>query len=64
MNTWKVTVNINNNTEQKVIYIRDAETEEEAYSRAKRYFINERPEIDFCGVEKAEIIGKLSFKIK
>ena len=56
MKTWKVVVNINNNNEQKTIFIKDAETKEEAYSDAKRYFLLEKPEIDFCGVESAKQI--------
>jgi len=53
MKAWKVVVNINDNTEQKTIFIKDAENEEKAYSDAKQYFILEKPEIDFCGVESA-----------
>jgi len=53
MKTWKVVVNVNNNTEQKTIFIKDARNKSEAYSDAKRYFILERPEIDFCSVENA-----------
>ncbi len=53
MYNWKVVVNVNNNKEQKTIFIRKVETKEQAYSDAKRYFILERPEIDFCGVESA-----------
>ena len=54
--TFKVTCNINNFTDTKVIFLKNMESEEEAYSEAKRYFILSRPEIDFCSVEKAEKI--------
>lgn len=55
MKTWKVTVNINNFTEQKLVFAR-ADSMEEAYFWAKRYYIEKQPDVDFCGVESAVII--------
>jgi predicted AlkP superfamily phosphohydrolase/phosphomutase len=55
MKQWKVivNVNVNNSVEQKTVFIRDAKNKEEAYSKAKKYFILERPEINFHSVESA-----------
>ncbi len=53
MKSWKVTAAINNRTEQETIFIKHAKTMEEAYSEAKRYYILQKPEIDFCGVVSA-----------
>ena len=50
---WKVVVNINNNTQKRVIFIKHVDTIEKAYTEAKRYFLLTKPEIDFCGVESA-----------
>ena len=55
MKKWKVVVNINNYTEQKTVFVK-GDTKEEVYYEAKRYFIEDRPEIDFCNVESAVII--------
>jgi len=56
MANWKVVVNINNNKEQKTIFVKDVKTETEVYSVVKKYFILERPEIDFCRVESVTLI--------
>lgn len=53
---WKVTVSVNNGKEIQTIYVRKIDTMEDAYLEAKRYYILEHPEIDFCEVLKAEII--------
>ena len=52
MENWKVIVSVNDNKKKKTIFVK-AITMEEAYNEAKRYFLIERPEIDFCGVDTA-----------
>lgn len=50
MASWKVVVNINSHKEQKTVFVKDIDTTEEAELEVKRYFILERPEVDFWNV--------------
>ena len=54
MKDWKIIVIVktNDKEEKKAVFIRNAETIEEAYFRTKDYFTEERLDIDFCRVVK------------
>ena len=49
---YKVSCNIGMKMQEKIVFVRDVDTKEEARLEAKRYFILERPEMDFMGVKE------------
>ncbi len=53
MAAWKVEMTVGSNREKKTIFVRNTETEEEAYSTAKIWFMTQNPETPFWGVDKA-----------
>lgn len=53
MADWKVEMTIGDSKEKKTIFVRDTETEEEAYSTAKIWFMTNNPQTAFWGVDKA-----------
>lgn len=53
MTSWKVEMTIGDNKESKTVFVKDVETEAEAYSMAKIWFMTNNPDTVFWGVDKA-----------